>query len=97
MLDKIEEYGFDYLSLHDKMQEVGLDNRNDFYDWNHVNLSGADKVTSYLGQYLVENYDLPDNRNNHEYESWNKECKIWNDEMKVIRDSMQINNRKGNE
>lgn len=92
MLGKIDEYGFDYLNLHEKMQDVGLDRNTDFYDWNHVNLLGANKVTSYLGQYLFENYDLPDNRNNPEYASWNTDYEIWHDEIEAVYASMQINN-----
>jgi len=89
MLGKIEEYGFGYLNMHENMKEVGLNNKTDFYDWNHVNILGADKVTAYLGQYLFEHYDLPDNRNNEAYKSWNEDYKIWNDEMEAIRNSMK--------
>lgn len=92
MVEKIEEYGFDYLNLHQNMQEVGLDNTTDFYDWNHVNLLGADKVTAFLGQYLTTNYDLSNSSYNVKNESWNKDYEIWNNEMETIRNSMQIKN-----
>ena len=49
-------------------------------DWNkdtrdagdHLNYSGAVKVTKSLGEYINKNYDLPDNRNNPEYVKWNE-------------------------
>lgn len=40
----------------------------------HLNLSGAVKVTRYLGEYLRENYDLPDRRCDAEYASWQQEA-----------------------
>ena len=41
----------------------------DFRDESHLNYSGAKKATSYMGQYLMENYDLPDKRGTDN--SWN--------------------------
>lgn len=36
----------------------------------HVNFSGAEKFTTYMGEYLLENYPLPDHRHEAEYSSW---------------------------
>ena len=36
----------------------------------HLNYSGAHKVTQFLGKYLNDNYDLPDHRGDKTYESW---------------------------
>ena len=49
-------------------------------DWNkdtrdagdHLNYYGAVKVTDFIGQYVKENYDMPDNRSNPEYVKWNE-------------------------
>ena len=38
----------------------------------HLNVYGAEKVTSYLGNYLEENYELEDHRNDPTYEAWNQ-------------------------
>ncbi len=32
----------------------------------HLNLSGAEKLSSYFGNYLVENYDIEDSRDDEE-------------------------------
>ena len=43
----------------------------DCYDaTSHLNPSGARKVTEYLGHYLVENYDIQDQRMNPAYKEW---------------------------
>jgi len=48
------------------------------FDWttdtkdagSHLNLSGAQKATAYLGAYLKEHYDLPDRRLDSSYAFW---------------------------
>ena len=36
----------------------------------HMNLSGAQKVTHFMGEYLKRNYELPDRREDAEYRDW---------------------------
>ena len=44
------------------MSEIGLDINTDFLDGEHLNLFGARKLTTYLGEYLKEHYNLTDYR-----------------------------------
>lgn len=39
----------------------------------HLNINGARKVSKYLGQYLVDNFQLKDHRGEAEYEKWNSD------------------------
>lgn len=66
--DLAEEYGVNYINFLD-MDLV--DYQTDCYDNSHMNPSGARKVTDYLGEYLINNYNIPDQRNNTEYAFWN--------------------------
>lgn len=60
-----------YLDLNLKLQELGINWETDSYDGgDHLNLSGAKKVTKYLGEYLKANYTLKDHRGERLYESW---------------------------
>lgn len=43
--------------------QMGLDGETDFSDEGHLNVAGADKVSNYLGGYLVNNFELTDFRN----------------------------------
>ena len=43
---------------------------NDSYG--HINDSGAQKVTRYLGQYFTDHFDLPDHRGDSRYASWDE-------------------------
>ena len=66
--DIAAEYGVNYINFLD-MDIVDFDvDCND--PASHLNPSGARKVTDYLGTYIMENYQIPDQRNNPEYSSW---------------------------
>ncbi|MDE5700802.1 MAG: hypothetical protein K2I96_25915 [Lachnospiraceae bacterium] len=54
--------------------KIELDMAADFRDSQHLNDSGARKVTSYLGRFIKENYELPDRRNKAEPNSWDAAC-----------------------
>lgn len=66
--DIAEEYGVNYINFLD-MDIVDYD--TDCYDSaSHLNPSGARKVTDYLGEYIMENYLIFDQRGNDEYSDW---------------------------
>lgn len=67
-----EEYGVNYVDF------VQLDSVTDYavdcYDGqDHLNPSGGQKVTDYLGQYIVDHYDIPDRRLEEGYAHWAQE------------------------
>ena len=51
-----------FLNFLDNPDALNLDVYNDFQDGVHLNLSGADKFTDFIGLYISMNYDLPDRR-----------------------------------
>ena len=58
-----KEKGVTYIDLNEKADELGIDWTQDTNDGgDHMNLTGAVKVTTYLGNYLKENTDLVDHR-----------------------------------
>ncbi|MGN0277942.1 MAG: hypothetical protein ACI4C4_01165 [Lachnospiraceae bacterium] len=70
-----EEYGYSnamkkytanndcvYFNLYEYMEEMGIDCETDFKDPGHLNNSGAAKVADFLGEYIVNNYDVTDMR-----------------------------------
>jgi len=62
-----DKYNVDYLNF------LNMDVANfniDFFDASHLNPSGARKITDYIGKYITENYDIPDQRNNEDYSFW---------------------------
>lgn len=72
IMDYVNEHGGTYLGLNHNYEELGLDFERDYRDDGHLNDSGAAKVTKYLENYLLENYDLPDRRGQAGYEAWDE-------------------------
>lgn len=64
-----EEYSVPYLNLLHHLDEIGFDYDTDLKDTSHCNRTGAEKVTSYVGDYLKEHYGLPDRRDDAAYAS----------------------------
>ena len=62
MDDIVTSYGYQFLNANEYFEEINLDVTRDFTDEGHVNVFGAEKYTDFLGNYIVENYDLPDHR-----------------------------------
>lgn len=54
----IESYGYDFLNLNDNYADTGIDPEHDFYNVEHLNVSGMQKLTSYFGGYLTAHYDI---------------------------------------
>lgn len=54
----VEDAGFDYLDLGNKVDEIGLDYISDFHNGFHMNVYGAQKTTDYLCQVLTERYGV---------------------------------------
>lgn len=78
--EQIREYAekndIQYINFLDHVEEMNIDYGRDTYDGGlHLNLTGAEKFTDYLGQILKENYNLPDNRNDKNLK------KIWEDKI----------------
>ena len=57
-----EENAVDYLSMFEHTEEMQFDYATDMYDSSHVNVLGAQKITTFLGDYISEHYELPDSR-----------------------------------
>ena len=58
-----DKYGIAFIDFNLMTDEIGLDWSEDTGDkGDHINMYGGEKTTRYLMNYLKENYDLPDHR-----------------------------------
>lgn len=69
----VSQKGIPYINFELLRKEINLDYANDFMDNTHVNSYGAAKITKYISDYLVENYQLPDHRGEAAYANWEKD------------------------
>lgn len=74
-------------------EKIDIDYKKDFRDAAHVNNYGAHKVTSHLGEYIKENYDIQDRRGQNGYEKWDLNSRYldgkW--QTKKLRDAQEVN------
>lgn len=62
-----------YLNMLHSIDEIGINFTEDYYNWGHPNYFGNQKLTSYLGNILTDNYSfLPDHRGDEEYADWQR-------------------------
>lgn len=82
--DMVESYGQVFLNSNDYLEEMGIDFTTDFFGPAHVNVSGADKYTEFLGAYLKSNYSLPDRREDPAFAEWWQDHEtfvLWKEEI----------------
>jgi len=61
--DYAEENGLVYINFLECIEEAGVDFRTDTYDAGlHLNLSGAEKASRFLGRFLLQELKVPDRR-----------------------------------
>lgn len=80
-----EELGVELLDLNFSYDEIGIDQTNCFRDkGNHLTYEAAVKTTVYLGNYIKENYDLEDHRNDERYSvRWNSDAENFKKYYKI--------------
>ena len=68
--DFARERGLPYLNFLELAEEIGIDYQTDTYDAGlHMNLSGAEKLSRWLGNYLTEELGLTDRRDDPELQA----------------------------
>lgn len=73
-----------YINFLELAEEIGLDFDTDTYDGGlHMNLSGAEKITEYLGGILSEQMKLPDRRGEEALAS------VWEDKRRLYEEDRE--------
>lgn len=72
-----EEENIEFLDLNEKKDEIDIDWNIDTSDkGDHVNYTGARKVTNYIGKWLYDKNILENHKDDANYNSWNEDLKI---------------------
>ncbi len=90
----ITERGYDFLDANDYVDKMELDYENDLYNFNHVNVFGAEKYTRFLSEYIDKTYHLKDHRKDKDYQEWGQLVEPF--QKKVEETKKTINAIKGN-
>jgi hypothetical protein len=79
-----EKYNLDYINFYDLIDEISIDYETDTYDGGlHMNLSGADKMSEYLGAWLRDNCGTADHRSDASLAAVYEEKYQFYEEMKL--------------
>lgn len=54
----IESYGYDFVNLEQNGDWAGIDVNKDYYNWDHLNVYGSEKVTDYVANMLQTKYGI---------------------------------------
>ena len=78
-------------NLEEPLKEMGIDWEYDFYDPHHLNPIGARKTTKYLGDYLAEHYDIPQNQCEEDTaELLNEDLRKYKAKIKKFEDKLEV-------
>lgn len=84
VVDYADKNGLLYINVLAAAEEIGIDYKLDTFDAGmHMNLTGAEKVTEYIGSILTEKYPLTDHRGDTKYEG------VWADKVKFYYDMIE--------
>ena len=77
-----DRYGVTFMdyNLAENIEAIGLDPATDFhYNQWHLRITGADKMSTHLGNFLAETFDLPDHRGDAAYAIWDEDLEEYNE------------------
>lgn len=69
----VESYGYDFVNFEDQISDIGIDEENDYYNVDHLNVYGNEKFTKYLANYISSNYEITIDHLEDIDKTWN-EC-----------------------
>lgn len=77
-----DEYNVPFLNFLTEYKEaVGIDYSTDFTDNQHLNHLGNTKLTRFISNFIMVNYDIPDNRGNEAYASWDADAAVYYNQL----------------
>lgn len=76
--------GVPYIDFNTRYEEIGMDYSKDMSVGNHLSYTGNYKFSSYFGQILKDEYDIPDRRGDGRYASWDWDATYQNYERQDL-------------
>ena len=90
----INSYGYDYINLERDWKKIGLNLKTDFYNFDHMNIYGAVKMTNYLGNLIKNKYQIvPEKLSDAQKERWDKSS-VYFDKLERYCDYLIKNKQK---
>jgi len=86
MVEYAKKHDIEYINFLELIEETGIDFSVDTYDAGlHLNVTGAEKLSMYLGSFIKDNYRLKDWRSDGDLaEIWQEKCEFYHG-MKALQ------------
>lgn len=81
----IEERGYKFIDCNEYTEQMGLNYSINLYNENHVNIFGAEKYTDFLNQYILDNYSIPNRKNDAKYSFMNTYLNDWKNDVEKTK------------
>lgn len=79
-----------FINYNNYLERIDFNFESDMYNIGHLNIYGSAKVTSSLGEFINNNYDIEDKKDDNNYNNWN----IWYEEFIEAEKTKYINSLK---
>lgn len=91
VVEYADKYGLPYINFYTLIDQLEIDYETDTYDGGlHMNLSGADKISEYLGSVLTEEYGIKDHRQDEEIaEVYKEKVKRYYEEIDTQQEQLE--------
>lgn len=66
-----------YVNFNYRVEQIGFDYVEHMRDYTHLNIEGNRKMTEVLGEYITENYEIPDRKDDESLKNWESDWEIW--------------------
>lgn len=89
----IEEHGFQFLDLQEHSAEIGIDEKQDYYNMHHLNIYGQQKVTEYLGAYSMETLGvIPMQQSDKNKQQWEEAASCTEEFYNIVEQEIKNEN-----
>lgn len=90
----ITDSGYEFVNMNRSHKKIGLDVIEDFSNYDHMNIYGAEKFTDYFGQYLVDKFELKGEHDEDCVKRWNEDFEKSKKLMEYGRKQTDLNTNK---
>lgn len=90
----VEDNGYDFLDLDSKKSEMNIKTGDDFYNADHLNVYGMEKLTQYFGDYIRDNYEISKKKPAELTKDWDESAKRADIMIKKAKKETDLNTHK---
>ena len=91
--DLIRSYGYDFVNFDKYKKKIQVRKGENYYNPEHMNITGGQKFTDYIGKYIIKHYDVKQEHPAEVKENWDmcaQKASEWIEEWKARSDDSGV-------